>query len=199
MEEALTYINQGQIQDSVAGKLNINQIIKDYSSRLKGFIRNTVSSADDAEDILQDVFFQLIEAESKTRPIEQLTSWLFTVTRNKIIDFSRKKKTESLPEYFVDSDDESLTELREIMFNDGSTPETDYLRSLVWKELNKALEELPEEQKIVFEMNEIKGISFKEISEQTGETVNTLISRKRYAVLHLRKRLQVLYDELINF
>ena len=110
MAEAITY--------SVAGKLNISQIIKDYSSRLKGFISNTVRSADDAEDILQDVFYQLIDADSKTRPIEQLTSWLYTVTRNKIIDFNRKKKTESLPEYFDDDDDDGMSELREIIFDE---------------------------------------------------------------------------------
>ena len=191
MAEALTY--------RVADKLNITQIIKDYSSRLKGFIGNTVRSVEDAEDILQDVFYQLVEADSKTRPIEQLTSWLYTVARNKIIDFNRKKKTESLPE-FIDSedDDESLMELREIISDNGSTPETEFLKTMVWKTMNEALNELPEEQKTVFEMNELQGISFKEISEQTGETVNTLISRKRYAVLHLRERMKILYEELLN-
>ena len=145
------------------------------------------------------MFYQLVEADSKTRPIEQLTSWLYTVARNKIIDFNRKKKTESLPE-FIDSedDDESLMELREIISDNGSTPETEFLKTMVWKTMNEALNELPEEQKTVFEMNELQRISFKEISEQTGETVNTLISRKRYAVLHLRERMKILYEELLN-
>jgi len=105
-----------------------------------------------------------------------------------------------MPEIFTETGDEGIfTELRNLMFEDGNTPEDDYLRSLVWIELEKALDELPEEQRQVFELTELKGLSFKEISKQTGVTVNTLISRKRYAVLVLRERLQYIYDELLNF
>ena len=181
-------------------KLNVAEIVKDYKNRLRGFIRKRVNSIEDAEDVLQDVFYQLAETDRMMKPIDQIAAWLFTVARNRIIDFYRKRKTESLPEYFSDNDDETVeSELSSLLFDNGGTPETEYLRSMVWTELEKALSELPYNQREVFEMNELQGISFKEISEITGEPINTLISRKRYAVLYLRERLQVLYDELINF
>ncbi len=181
-------------------RLNISEIIQDYGSRLKGFIRKRVNSGEDADDILQEVYYQLVEADRLFKPIDQMAAWLFTVARNRITDLYRKKKTESLPEYRNDFDEDNLfAELSELMFDNGSTPETDYLRSLVWTELEKALAELPEPQRRVFELTEMKGLSFKEISEQTGEPVNTLLSRKRYAILYLRERLQLIYEELINF
>jgi RNA polymerase sigma factor (sigma-70 family) len=145
------------------------------------------------------VYFQLADADRLMKPIDQMAAWLFTVARNKITDLYRKKKTESIPEHNDDDDNVFGPDLSELMFDEGSTPETEYLRSLVWIELDKALEELPEEQRLAFELTEMKGLSFKEISEQTGVSVNTLLSRKRYAVLYLRFRLQELYDELINF
>jgi RNA polymerase sigma factor (sigma-70 family) len=178
--------------------MNIPEIIKQYGSRLKGFIRKRVNSLEDADDILQDVFYQLAEADRMTKPVEQVSAWLYTVARNRITDSYRKKKTESLPEY-SDDEDSFVEELGSLMFDNGNTPETEYLRSLVWTELEKVLNELPLEQREVFEMNELQGVPFKEISELTGDPVATLISRKRYAVLHLRERLQILYDELINF
>jgi RNA polymerase sigma factor (sigma-70 family) len=159
-----------------------------------------VQNSQDADDILQDVYYQLADADRLLKPIDQMAAWLFTVARNRITDLYRKKKTESMPEIFSDTDDEGIfTELRNLMFDEGSTPEDDYLRSLVWIELEKSLDELPEEQRQVFELTEMKGLSFKEISKQTGVAVNTLISRKRYAVLVLRERLQLIYDELLNF
>ena len=179
---------------------HIADIIKNYGIRLQGFIRKRVRSAEDAEDILQEVYYQLADADRLLKPIDQMAAWLFTVARNRITDLYRKKKPESMPEYLSESDDDSFFgDLRELMFDNGSTPETEYLRSLVWTELENALAELPEEQRLVFELTELNGFSFKEISEQTGELVNTLISRKRYAVLFLRERLQIIYDELINF
>ncbi|MFA5327876.1 MAG: RNA polymerase sigma factor [Prolixibacteraceae bacterium] len=184
---------------SVKEKLNISEVIHNHGSRLHGFIRKRVRTIEDADDILQDVYFQLADADRLMKPIDQIAAWLYTVARNKITDLYRKKKTESLPEYSDNDDDVFGPELSDLMFDDGSTPETEYLRSLVWTELDKALEELPEEQRQVFELTEMKGLSFKEISEQTGVSVNTLLSRKRYAVLYLRVRLQELYDELINF
>ena len=188
------------IGTTVKEKQHISEIIKNYSTRLQGFIRKRVRNSEDAEDILQEVFYQLADADRLLKPIDQMAAWLFTVARNKITDLYRKKKTESLPEFFAETEDEStFKELRDLMFDNGTTPEDDYLRSLVWIELEKALDELPEEQRLVFELTEMKGLSFKEISEQTGVTVNTLISRKRYAVLVLRERLQLIYDELINF
>jgi RNA polymerase sigma factor (sigma-70 family) len=185
---------------NVKEKLNIGEIIKNYGSRLQGFIRKRVRSSEDADDILQDVYFQLLDADRLMKPIDQMSSWLFTVARNRITDLYRKKKPEPMPEYGSETDGESLfAELNELMFDNGSTPETEYLRSLVWTELDKALSELPEEQRLVFEMTEMQGLSFKVISEQTGVPVNTLISRKRYAVLYLREQMLLIYDELINF
>jgi RNA polymerase sigma factor (sigma-70 family) len=188
------------IKTTVREKQHIADIVKNYSSRLQGFIRKRVRSSEDAEDILQEVFYQLADADRLLKPIDQMAAWLFTVARNRITDLYRKKKTESMPEFFNETEDEgTFAELRDLMFDNGSTPEDDYLRSLVWIELEKALDDLPEEQRLVFELTEMKGLSFKEISEQTGVTVNTLISRKRYAVLVLRERLQLIYDELLNF
>lgn len=181
-------------------KLNISEIIKNYGSRLKGFIRKRVRSNEDADDILQEVYYQLADADQMMKPIDEMASWLFTVARNRITDLYRKKKAVSMSVLTSDNDDDNLPdEITELLFDEGSTPETEYLRSLVWTELDKALGELPEEQRFVFEQTEMKGLSFKEISEQTGEPVNTLILRKRYAVLYLREHLQVLYDELLNF
>lgn len=186
--------------DNLTQKHQIAEIFKDYGSRLKGFIRNRVDSTEDAEDILQDVFYQLAQADQMMKPIEQISAWLYTVTRNRITDLYRKKKPEALSEYYSDDEEEAMAaEISELLFDTGNTPETEYLKSLIWEELEKALDELPMEQRMVFEMHELEGISFKEIAQKTGETENTLISRKRYAVLHLRKRLQILYDEFLNF
>ena len=185
---------------NLANQHNISEVVKTYTNRLQGFIRKRVDTVEDADDILQDVFYQLTEADSYLKPIDQLTAWLYTVTRNRITDWYRKKKAEPLPAFSDDEDEDGvMNELSELLFDNGSTPETEYLRSLVWTELEEALALLPAEQRLVFELTEMKGLSFKEIAEQTGEQVNTLISRKRYAVVFLRQRLQVLYDELINF
>jgi len=177
-------------------KRNITTVINDYSKRLLGFIRKRVSNESDAEDILQDVFYQLI---GNTQPIEQLTGWLFTVARNKITDKKRKHKPELLEDIFSDANGEEMLNWTELFFDNDNNPETDYLRSLFWEALNNALNELPEEQKSVFVLNELEGVPFKEISEQTGAALNTLLSRKRYAVLHLRERLQTFRDELLNY
>jgi len=173
---------------------NIIQVVRDYGKRLFYFIRGRVNSDEDAEDILQEVWYQfsnVLDAE----PIEQTSAWLFRVARNRIIDKYRKHKTESLDELF-DDDDESNFNFREILLAENATPETDHLKNLFWQQLFTALDELPEEQKQVFILNELEDISFKEIEKRTGENINTLISRKRYAVLHLRKRLEQLYKEI---
>jgi len=177
-------------------KRNITRVINDYSRRLLGFIRKRVNNEADAEDILQDVFYQLI---GNTQPIEQLTAWLFTVARNKITDKQRKKKPEALEDLYASAEEDVAFDWTEIFFDDTDNPETAYLRSLFWEALDNALNELPAEQKEVFVMNEIEGVPFKDIAEKTGVTVNTLLSRKRYAVLHLRDRLSVLKDELLNY
>jgi len=192
MEELLTIPADMTIEQ----KSNITRVINDYSRRLLGFIRKRVTNEADAEDILQDVFYQFI---GNPEPIEQVTSWLFTVARNKIIDRQRKKKPESIEDIYGAAEDELAFDWTEIFFDDTENPETAYLRSLFWDALENALNELPPEQKEVFVMNEIDGIPFKEIAAATGQTINTLLSRKRYAVLHLRDRLRVLKDELLNY
>ena len=176
-------------------KSNITEVINTYSKRLMGFIRKRVSNEADAEDILQDVFYQFI---GNTKPIEQLTGWLFTVTRNKIIDRQRKHKPELLEDMYTDADGESGFDWADIFFDDSQNPETEYLRNFFWEALYNALNELPPAQREVFILNEIEGVPFKTIAEQSGETINTLISRKRYAVLHLRERLSILRDELLH-
>jgi RNA polymerase sigma factor (sigma-70 family) len=191
MNEALTITTQM----AETRKNNITEVINTYSKRLMGFIRKRVSNEADAEDILQDVFYQFI---GNTKPIEQLTAWLFTVTRNKITDRQRKHKPDLLEDMYTNADSESAFDWTELFFDESNNPETDYLRNLFWEALHDALNELPPAQKDVFVLNEIEGVPFKTIAEQTGETINTLLSRKRYAVLHLRERLSVLRDELLN-
>ena len=176
-------------------KKNITQIVAEFSNRLFAFIKNRVTNTEDADDILQDVFYQLA---GNTRPVEQLSSWLFTVARNKITDSYRKKKSESLEDIFV-NDEEDEFSWDEILFSSGDNPESKYMRSLVWPALQDALDELPYTQKDAFVMHELEDISFEEMSKITGVPVATLITRKRYAVLHLRERLEILKNELLNF
>lgn len=176
---------------------NITNTIKDISKRLFGFIKQRVASTEDAEDILQDVFYQFA---GNTEPIEQATGWLYKVARNKITDNYRKHKLPLADDIFMHEDggDDNFN-WKEMLLPADSTPETEYLRSIFWEELKAALDELPAAQRDVFIMNEIDGVPFKDIAGQTGESVATLISRKRYAVLHLRNRLSVLKDELLNY
>lgn len=180
---------------------NIKEAVQNESSRLFDFIRKRVPTEADAEDILQDVFYQLVETYRLMRPVEQMTAWLFTVARNKITDRFRKHKPESLEKQKVlkggDNEGEMLN-ISDIIPAETDSPELLMLRSAVMDELGAALEELPAGQREVFVLHELEGKSFKEISELTGEQVNTLLSRKRYAVIYLRKRLQDLYNELIN-
>lgn len=177
-------------------KNNITRVINDYSRRLLGFIRKRVKNDADAQDILQDVFYQFI---GNTKPIEQVTAWLFTVARNKITDRRRKHRPAALEDIYSADDNDTSFDWTELFFDNSDNPETEYLRTLFWEALNNALDELPPEQREVFVLNEIDRVPFKEIAEQTGETVNTLLSRKRYAVLHLRERLRGLKDELLNY
>jgi RNA polymerase sigma factor (sigma-70 family) len=175
---------------------SITEIVKDYSRRLLGFIRKRVTNEADAEDILQDVFYQLL---GNKEPIDQITAWLFTVTRNKIIDRKRKKQPLALDGLLSETEDGEMSDWMEILLDDSTNPETIYLRNLFTDVLKEALDELPEEQKQAFVLNEMDGIPFKQISDDTGIPVNTLISRKRYAVLHLRTRLADLHDALKNY
>ena len=175
---------------------NISQTIKSYSRRLLNFIKKRVDREEDAEDILQDVFYQFA---GNTKPIEQITAWLFRTARNKITDNYRKMKPELLEDIFSDADEEEEFLWNEVLFSDTSNPETEYVRNLFWSTLQEALDELPEEQRDAFVQHELEDIPFEKIAIQTGVPVATLISRKRYAVLHLRERLAILKDELLNF
>ncbi|HTX17491.1 MAG TPA: RNA polymerase sigma factor [Bacteroidota bacterium] len=188
MSEALTITKETALE--------LDRTMRSERKRLLDFIRRRVRNQSDAEDILQDVFYQLVTSYSVTEPIEKLTSWLFTVARNKIIDWYRKRRPESLPAAAGDPD--SPLNLEEILFDPRQKPDEVYARSLVWTELAEALDDLPEEQKDVFVMHELEGRSFKEIAEITGEPINTLLSRKRYAVQYLRGELQELYSEMEN-
>lgn len=184
---------------SVAQKLNIAQVVREYGKRLKAFIRSRVNSNEDSEDILQEVFVQLAEADRLMKPVDQISGWLFTVARNRITDLYRKKKASQFSGLLTDYDDDSLEELGMILADmRNSTPEELYIQSIIRDEFETALNELPPEQRLVFELNELMDVPFKDIAEQTGEQINTLISRKRYAVLYLRKRLRYLYNELLN-
>ncbi|HVO78538.1 MAG TPA: RNA polymerase sigma factor [Candidatus Bathyarchaeia archaeon] len=173
----------------------ITEAVKQEQSRLRNFIRRRVPDPRDAEDILQDVFYALIEANRLLVPIEHVTGWLFRVARNRITDLFRKKQPESLNDAVLAGEDESLT-LEDLLPSPDAGPEALYFRSVLLEELEDALDELPEEQREAFVGHEIEGRSFKEMSAETGVSVNTLVSRKRYAVLHLRERLQSIYDEL---
>jgi RNA polymerase sigma factor (sigma-70 family) len=176
------------------------QAIKSYGKGLLSFIRRRVKNDADAEDILQDVWYQLSTVVNAA-PIEQTGAWLYRVARNKITDKYRKH-TECLLDDLLfddDEDEDSDSGLTAILLSENATPETEYLRNLFWEELFAALDELPAEQKQVFIWHELEDKSFDEIAAQTGVKVQTLVSRKRYAVLHLRKRLKQLYDDINNY
>jgi RNA polymerase sigma factor (sigma-70 family) len=185
-----------QVQMTESKANSITAIVNDYRRRLLGFIRKRVTNEADAEDILQDVFYQLL---GNKEPIDQVASWLFTVARNKIIDSKRKKQPLATDFLFSNTEDAEMGEWMDILMDDSSNPETVYLRNLFQETLKEALNELPEEQKQAFVLNELDGIPFKQISDETRIPVNTLISRKRYAVLYLREKLAVLHDALKNY
>jgi RNA polymerase sigma factor (sigma-70 family) len=177
----------------------ISDVVRREQSRLHNFIRRRVPDPRDAEDILQDVFYELVEANRLLMPIEHVAGWLFRVARNRIIDLLRKKKPESFSDTNVarnDTDDDSgQLYLEDLLPSPDAGPEARYARNVLLDELELAVDELPNEQREVFVAHELQGRSFKEIAAETGVNVNTLLSRKRYAVLHLRERLQSIYDE----
>jgi len=173
----------------------ISEVVKREQSRLRNFIRRRVPDPRDAEDVLQDVFYRLVEANRLLMPIEHVTGWLFRVARNRITDLFRKKKPELFSDAAVEDEDGELQQIEDLLPSPDAGPEALYLRHLLLDELELALDELPEEQREVFVAHELEGRSFKELAAETGVSVNTLLSRKRYAVLHLRGRLQNIYDE----
>ena len=173
----------------------IAEVVEREGSRLRRFIRRRVGDPRDAEDVLQDVFQALVEANRLLMPIDHVAGWLFRVARNRITDLLRRKKPESLGDAAVAEDDERLP-LEDLLPSPAAGPEALYARNLLLDELEMAIDELPVEQREVFVAHELEGRSFKEMAAETGVSVNTLLSRKRYAVLHLRKRLQGVYDDL---
>jgi RNA polymerase sigma factor (sigma-70 family) len=164
-------------------------------SRLRSYIRNHIVDRSLTEDILQEVFCELIEAYRLMKPIEQVGAWMFRVAKNRIVDLFRKRKTDSLSDERYGHDDGAAVPLVELLPSPDAGPEAAYARTVLLEELDEALEELPEEQRIVFVAHELEGLSFKQLAEETGVGVNTLLSRKRYAVLHLRERLRSIYEE----
>ena len=176
----------------------IAQAIEKEGSRLRSYIRKRVLDRDVAEDILQDVFSELVEAYRLLKPVEQVSGWLFRVAKNRIIDRFRGKKIDSLSEAAYGGEGDDTVLLIDVLPSLESGPEAAYASGVLLDELDEALDELPEEQRSVFIKHELEGYSFKELASESGVSVNTLLSRKRYAVLYLRRRLQSIYDEFVR-
>jgi RNA polymerase sigma factor (sigma-70 family) len=176
----------------------ISAIIAEQRSRLRNFIRRRVPDHADVEDIMQEVFYELVEANRLLMPIEHVTAWLFRVARNRITDLFRKKRPETLSDAIVEDEDGVLLQIADLLPSPDAGPEAVYVRNVLLDELELALDELPDEQRDVFIAHELEGRSFKELSAESGVNINTLLARKRYAVLHLRERLQSIYDEFTN-
>jgi RNA polymerase sigma factor (sigma-70 family) len=174
----------------------IADVVERERARLFGFIRRRVADPGDAEDVLQDVLFALVEANRLLMPIEHVTGWLFRVARNRITDLFRKRRPESLGDAVAADEEDELMQLDDLLPSPDAGPDALHARNVLLDELELALAELPDEQRAVFVAHELEGRSFKEMAAETGTSVNTLLSRKRYAVLRLRERLQDVYDEL---
>jgi RNA polymerase sigma factor (sigma-70 family) len=182
--------------DMAGEKQNIIQTIKDYGARLFGFIRSRVGTDEDAEDILQDVWFQL-SSQTEVQAIESISGWLYRVAKNKIIDRSRKKKSTPLEDFSLENEDGELF-LPGFFTNNDSDPSTEEFKKIFWEELFTALDELPLKQRNVFIWNELEELTLQQIADNEHENIKTIISRKRYAVQHLRSRLENLYNEFVN-
>jgi RNA polymerase sigma factor (sigma-70 family) len=173
----------------------ITEVVEREQSRLRSFIRRRVPDPRDVEDILQDVFYELVEANRLLVPLDHVTGWLFRVARNRIVDLFRKKKPENFSDAAMVDDEGERLRVEDMLPSSDAGPEAMYVRSMLLDELEDALDELPDEQREVFVAHELEGRSFKDMAAETGVSMNTLLSRKRYAVLHLRERLQDIYDE----
>jgi RNA polymerase sigma factor (sigma-70 family) len=190
-------VNEALKQQSVMADQDqqIFEAIKRERDKLRNFIRRRVPDPGDAEDILQDVFYKLVEANRMLMPIDHVTGWLFRVTRNRIADLFRRRRTENVGTTNIVNDNDELLRLEDLLPSPDAGPDAIYARNLILEELELAIEELPEEQREVFVAHELEGRSFKQIAAETGVSINTLLSRKRYAVLHLRERLADIYEE----
>ena len=176
----------------------ISEVIVEERSRLRNFIRKRVPNEADVEDVLQEVFYELVEANRLLMPIEHVTGWLFRVARNRITDLFRKKRPENFSEAALEDENGELLQIEDLLPSPDAGPEAIYVRNMLLDELELALDELPDEQRDVFVAHEVEGRSFKELSAESGVNVNTLLSRKRYAVLHLRERLHSIHDEFMK-
>ncbi len=192
MDQPLTVISMTE-QDR-----QISEVVVEQRSRLRNFIRRRVPDPSDAEDIVQEVFYELVEANRLLMPIDHVTGWLFRVARNRITDLFRKKKPETFSGAALEDEDGELLRIEDLLPSADAGPEALYFRNVLLDELEFALGELPREQREVFVAHELEGRSFKELSVESGVSVNTLLSRKRYAVLHLRERLQSIHDEFMK-
>jgi RNA polymerase sigma factor (sigma-70 family) len=197
MEEALS-VTTGTGGQRVQQNQRISEVIQRERLRLLHFIRKRVDDDGDAEDILQDVFYELTEAYRLTKPIEQVGAWLYRVARNRIIDRFRKIRPDVGGDVPLNTGETDSRQLEDFLPSPDAGPEALYARSVLLDELDAALEELPEEQREVFVAHELEGRSFKQLAEESGVSVNTLLSRKHYAVLHLRRRLRAIYDEFTS-
>lgn len=198
MDEALTRQLNGQWV-TVQQDRQISETFEREKPRLRNFIRKRVADQSDVEDILQDVFYELIEAYRLMKPVEQVTSWLFSVARNGITDLFRSNKRKAAREAPAASSGPGADfQWEDLLPSPDAGPEAAYARRILAEEVDAALEELPDPQREVFIAHEVMGYSFKEIADRTGVSVNTLLSRKRYAVLHLRERLQAIYDDFMK-
>jgi RNA polymerase sigma factor (sigma-70 family) len=173
----------------------ISEIVAQQRSRLRNFIRRRVPNPSDAEDIVQEVFYELVEANRLLMPIEHVTGWLFRVARNRIIDLLRKKKPQTFSDAAVEGEGGEMLYIEDLLPSPDAGPDALYIRNVLHDALELAIDELSDDQRDVFVAHELEGRSFKEMAGATGVGVNTLLSRKRYAVLHLRERLQRVYDE----
>jgi len=190
MKEALVLERQRREQDQ-----RISETVEREQARLRSFIRRRVADQRDAEDILQEVFYEFVEAYRLMKPIEQVSGWLFRVARNRIIDLFRRKKPGSLNDPVAMANDGEELLLQDLLPSQEAGPDAAYARSVLLEELDEALDELPEAQREIFLAHEVEGRSFKEMAEETGVSVNTLLARKHRAVVHLRRRLQAIYEE----
>jgi RNA polymerase sigma factor (sigma-70 family) len=194
MEDALSVATDHVEQPSEQNR-RLSDVIQREYRRLFQFIRKRVGDEGDAEDILQDVFFELIEAYRLMQPIEQVGAWLYRVARNRIVDRFRKQRLGAGNELRAGTGEEDALQLEDLLPSRDAGPEAEYARSVLLEELEAAIDDLPEEQRSVFIAHEVEGRSFKEIADETGLNINTLLSRKRYAVIQLRRRLKAIYEE----